>query len=49
MSGDARHFVKQKASLQIYRRHVEALRLGRLARLAADSLRQDIHSLIPRK
>ncbi|WP_294624522.1 SUMF1/EgtB/PvdO family nonheme iron enzyme [uncultured Bilophila sp.] len=48
MSGEAPHLVKQKASLRVYRRHVEALRTGRLALLAADSLRQDIHSLIPR-
>ena len=49
MSGNAPHLVKQNASLQIYKKHVAALRGGKLARLSADALRKDILSLIPKK
>ena len=46
MSGKAPHLVKQNASLQIYRKHVAALRGGKLALLSSDALRKDILSLI---
>ena len=49
MSGNAPHLVKQNASLQIYRKHVAALRGGKFASLSADALRKDILSLIPKK
>lgn len=49
MSGEAPHLAKQKASLHIYRRHVDSLRAGTLARLSAEALRKDIHSLIPQQ
>ena len=48
MSGKAPHLVKQNASLQIYRKHVAALRGGKLALLSSDALRKDILSLIPK-
>ena len=44
----APHLVKQNASLQIYRKHVAALRGGKLALLSSDALRKDILSLIPK-
>ena len=48
LRGKAPHLVKQNASLQIYRKHVAALRGGKLALLSSDALRKDILSLIPK-